>query len=441
MKSNEYRWERYQICNFAYVSDDEDFDRFGDPDKEFLKELVNKRKFRRGSVALFPFFEDYIISPQLTLFPPLLDIESNPIKIMSDFNIIKQVSRKTPKYPIENQNMYATFLIQANSFMLWSDWWDDRYLFRFYAINEFCVSDENISLSEFINKNMEELYRNFRIGIGTLSKYTEMLLNLEKGHGFLFYMDETMNERISVLTRNEILSTLSKGENYYNDWTLYAYVSESKVDEIIIDAKSGNTHKPIAELYYEITEITKKSFAHYGMGFLCNYEVEMNNLMAEINSSYSSSNTGMETNQKLEILKTLSRFSENLQSYEVIAFSFIVLNPRVVFRSEREKTDLSNLRSILQHENCVPEEFVSFMVEAYLSYDDIFACSADFLNFLEEDGSFTKSVPPSLLIPMISTNKSVRGRRRSSQFANGRLFVLKMQTLFSDFKDLVTVER
>lgn len=411
MDKEEYYWARYEICDFNMIDKKSDLNVFSADNRKKLKAIYHEDM--SNTVVLFPGFENYLYynthHEKSFVYPPLLNIAKDPNSVFMDMmqNDLHKRDRIVKK-PVYNTNLYPYLLNKAGHVVKKFKHWDDRYLFRFYAINEFCILGGDLKLGEFIESNMDELYTNFRNGIGTESKYSYKLI-YDSFNNFLQFMDEEpYTKYVLELTKNEIHSALEKRNSYYPMVSIFADVSENLAKVIFTDIKSGQTTSLYHDYLMKAFSMVRESIKHHGI-ILDEEEDYILELLITDTRKTTKSSIGIEVSQKIRVLKALEPFVKTIEPDKLISFILSITQPTNVF-DDNEVDYMSNLALLsgFEGDNLSVESFIEFIAEIGLNYSGALPSHEDLIDFINDGGTFSNLIPASMLVPILSKNTEIK---------------------------------
>lgn len=441
--TKEYKFAKYPIYSFSgYVGSRIRVDKKTHLTKEELisvQSLDMLNFYGISDIVLFPGFEKNIVvenhydnslnlgnakNINTYILPSLLEMEPDPAKFSQKIrdlavNLYSANVKQGNKMYMEHE----LFLI-ARNMVKTRDFWDDKFLFRFYTINEFCGSKvaSNKTFGEYISENMDKLYENFRIGVGHRSNFTFTILSeyLENGN-FMRYSDLSTDKNeplIMSLTKDEVQSLYLDKKGYYpsafgNNYTrvVLRIVSDIKAgnvahsNESITKISNNLIEKSLATKNLKLSDFKKKPLVFEGINKQKSWSEQL------INSS------------KMKILDKLSLIVDKVEPHELLAFLLMLSKPKYFFNHSTIDSAYDVVLEALSSENFTPEEFVKFVAETVMHYDLELPTCSDWQTYLQDEGSFSDEIPPSIAISFILNKERKHKRGAISKLEKDRKMV------------------
>ena len=338
--------------------------------------------------------------------PPFLDIEPDS---QTASRLIDSAVYGFDEKSLENQNdSVKNMLYRVASIMIYTNpYWDERYLFQFYALNEFCASamGNKITFGKFVETNMEQLYDNFRIGKGKVSSYSNLLLGHQlNDESFLHYRKSNSQETcdlINSLTKDEIYriisnenSLLPKMNTQNSDFITQSIVKFFKINETI----------PTDEVIDKrVRSIINKSMIGYDQSLI----IRAINI---VEKSYKYELFG--NLLKSHFLDLLESVVSKLESYEILVFLIVCDNAYHYIDMDDIDKSGELMELVMNNDSFSAEDFVRFITESYLFYDGDLPHYDDWAEFIEYGNKLDGNIPASILMPIIINDAKVKNSVR-----------------------------
>lgn len=442
--------------NFAYFSGSWDNGNLRSqyPDEfEKIKSFKFKHHRKLRSLVAFPGFEKQLVIEDfsdsaeqygqelsmITLVPKLLDFGKN-------YNESRNFIADSGELNFDDDSILAADYMRhaiakiAKSMVETSYYWDEKVFFRFYALNEFCADSvfNDKTFGSFIEENMDELYSGFRLGKSDMNTYTKDLLNHYEQTGALLYYSGKILETINSFTKDEIAKVLKRDSCFFPSNSSFEkdFVKEFTVDTIIQDKRTVS----FEEIDDKAVELFNRILDFYG--------IDYNSINPEISEIFQAGQL-MDGTFALIYNYEIYEYLTNLEKafYEVEPITLIpmlfTLDSNNVFMGDNGET-FSYIRSDLIFgkvakvvntffkDKTLPNSvFINFLNATLMEYDGCVPTYEEWMKFIEEGGTFSSHIPPSILLPML-LEKSDNVNREMEYVKRYRIYMNELKEIIDN---------
>lgn len=441
MMAQAYEFKRYPIfeckINNSKYDVKPNLSHFNDAEKEIANIIIEKFDRIVTKTVIYPdllkAIGDYDGKLFTDLAPPLLDIEKDA-KFVTMGLEQHRFSFSFYSKDRKTNGFKSHFLMLVREMIYSFKFWDDRFMFRFYAMNEFINSleDNKMTLGDYLAKDEPKLREKFRHGKGKKTKYTENLLRhyISDGHFLRFNVNEPEKESTLImgLTKHELIGIVDKANDFFPKAT---GKNKSKTTERII-ATIKDSEKDVSN--YMVTEkvehIINKSLSVHNLSISL-FGGHMKTKFVDLSTTYFGYIESMDSKMRMKILEKLETIIDDVSTVDLLAFILVMGRTKYFFNRAKLDKAYEVLYAGLTSMEVEPKVFVEFVAETVLTYDYELPTHSDWELFIKNGDSLSEQIPASLAIPLM-LNKD-RGQKRSLvELERNRLFLQKVRNMITN---------
>lgn len=336
------------------------------------------------------------------------------------------------------------------------DFWDEKQLYRFYTMNAFLGDQhDDKTYGEFVFNNEEELWDNYRsLSNAYNNKHTinfyMHFLKLDSILNYFHLNSEKSEPLINNLTKDQIHYVIDNEKKFPkigNSGSGYFEKLEKSIENLknINDDAETVKYDRLA-LSKTILESISKSLKKYdfdtnfkdikvfdnhgNIGFAKNTpdSIDDERLMLSLYSSaFDFANTKIIYQQatRVKITKELNDNWDKFELWEIVAFLYVLANPKYMFNRAGEKGYSIIVKSI---DKFGIEVVVPFISEIMMDCNGELPTYSDWKKFLDEGGKLENEITPSLFL-FLMLDKDRDQVRKLDDIVKDRNFVKQVQKI------------
>lgn len=428
---SDYVFERYPIYRSENSYNIKALMELSAEDRNLLIDLKKTDSLSSRNIVCFPGFEEHLeegTDPNVTFFekhglrirselfiaPPFLDFESDSVKSSSD--IMDSISYNFDVGNFESRNfIQSVLLIVARNMIRSNSHWDDKHLFHFYALNEFCADDVPFDkhFGEFVNENMDELYKNFRLGEGTEHQHSlRLMFHYNAPDKSLLVYEESFTKKISNFQKQDVCNFVSYGIKHFpsvsrvlndNSIDFIQHLTRKHEPAVFHEEINRKVDQILTKIFYSGTSVSLE--VDEGIVEIVGYDKPMKRAECFLYNS--------------EIKKFLNKVEElfdSMQPTELLPLMVMLFNPSMVMSDQNNEFFMSadeynrarfvNLMNYaLNDGNINNRDLINFMTDVFMEYNYELPVYEEWMNFAKE-GNVSNLIPASMAIPFILEPRS-----------------------------------
>lgn len=284
------------------------------------------------------------------------------------------------------------------------DVWDDRKLYRIFAIVSFVQQNKYNTFGEFVKENEEQLEKDVReFNFSKFEHFSHFVLNILENRNILAFRDRSLKKNevlLNSLTQKEMKTIMNRVPEYTPQGRY-----SSHLQSVIDTVKSKNTmteneiYKILAEISLSVAQ--KEEYWSKGMFFKANKYCQE----AAI-SFHEYTKRGAHPDIVL-LIRFIEKYQAEMSVMDIVVLLKFLPKANYIIRSTNFEKSMKIFRmAVEKFDN--PIGFTRFLTKLFTSHEGIVPSYTEWKKFFDVVGSDEDfSLPMNLLLPMIVSKMEV----------------------------------